>query len=397
MIVALIPARGGSKGIPRKNLAPVGGVPLLVHSILHARASRHVDLVVVTTDDAEIAAVAAEHGAAVVQRPAELASDEASSEAALHHALDEVRARIGTDVELVVFLQATSPIRQPGDLDGAIERIRAEGADSLFAATPQRGFVWAESTDGPRPLTYDVRSRKRRQDLDGEHWEENGSFYIFRPWVLDELGNRLGGTISIWPMHPLDSFQVDEPGDIEMLTTLLALRGAAAAPAAIGRVRLICFDFDGVLTDNRVLVDEHGTEAVFCDRGDGWGIARVRDLGVPVVVLSTERNDVVQARARKLDIECVHGSGDKAATIREIAARHGVALEDVAFVGNDVNDLPALEVVGLPIAVRDARPEVLAAVVAVTRRGGGRGAAREVCDWIVDARTTERGDEVARH
>jgi YrbI family 3-deoxy-D-manno-octulosonate 8-phosphate phosphatase len=385
MIVAVIPARGGSKGIPRKNVALVGGVPLVAHSILHARRSRHIDLVVVSTDDDEIAAIATAHGADVVRRPAVLATDEATSEAALRHALDDVRARLDADIELVVFLQATSPVRQPGDLDGAIERVRTEGADSLFAACPQRGFVWSESDGVLEPLTYDNRARPRRQDLRGEHWEENGSFYVFRPWVLDDLDNRLGGAVSLWPMHPLDSFQVDEPGDLELLTTLLALRSATAVPPAIDRVRLVCFDFDGVLTDNRVLVDEHGTESVFCDRSDGWGIARVRELGIPVVILSTEHNDVVLARARKLGVECVHGSSDKGSAICEIAARHGVELADVAFVGNDVNDLPALRLVGVPIAVRDSHPELLTVAIATTTRDGGRGAAREVCDWILAA------------
>jgi N-acylneuraminate cytidylyltransferase len=397
MIVAVIPARGGSKGIPRKNLVLVGGVPLLVHSVRHARASRHVDVVVVSTDDDEIAAVAHAHGADVVRRPAELASDEATSEVALSHALAGVRARAGADIELVVFLQATSPVRQPDDLDGAIELLREQGADSLFSACPQRGFVWGASDGAMRSLTYDFRERRRRQDLGHEHWEENGSFYVFRPWVLDELGNRLGGTVTMWPMHPLDSFQVDEPDDVELLTTLLALRGTSVPPPVIERVALVCFDFDGVLTDNRVVVDQHGVEAVWCDRGDGWGIARVRELGIPVVVLSTERNDVVPARARKLGVECVHGCADKAEALREIAARHGVALDDVAFVGNDVNDLPALRLVGVPIAVRDARPEVLDAVVAITSRDGGRGAAREVCDWILAARTTADIDRSAPH
>jgi YrbI family 3-deoxy-D-manno-octulosonate 8-phosphate phosphatase len=386
MIVAVIPARGGSKGIPRKNLVPVGGLPLIAHSILHARRSQHVDLVVVSTDDDEIAEVAERYGATVVGRPAPLASDKASSEVALRHALDEVRDRYDDTVEMVVFLQATSPVRQATDLDGAIERLRAEDADSLFAACPQRGFVWGASDAGLRSLTYDFRERRRRQDLGGEHWEENGSFYVFRPWVLDELGNRLGGKVTIWPMHPLDSFQVDEPGDPELLTTLLALRTPPAGPLAIDRVRLVCFDFDGVLTDNRVLVDEQGTEAVFCDRGDGWGITRVHELGIPVVILSTERNDVVPARARKLGVECIHGSADKAGAICEIAERHEVALDEIAFVGNDVNDLPAFRLVGVPIAVHDARPEVIAAAVATTTRDGGRGAAREVCDWILAAR-----------
>ena len=385
MIVAVIPARGGSKGIPRKNVLPVGGLPLIAHSILHARRSRLVDLVVVSTDDPEIAAVARRFGAEVVDRPADLATDGAPSEPTLAHALDHVRTQHGP-VDLVVFLQATSPLRRPDDVDGAIEHLRAEGADSLFSACPMHGFVWR---DGPalRSLTYDHEDRPRRQDLGGDDWQENGSIYVFAPWVLDELGNRLGGRIALWPMHPLDSFQVDEPGDLELLDSLVALRASRSAPVDVDRVGLLVLDFDGVLTDNRVLVDEHGTESVACDRGDGWGIARLREAGVPVVIVSTERNGVVGARAAKLGIECVQDCADKAAAVRVLAERHGVALADVAFVGNDVNDLPALDLVGFPIAVGDARPEVVRVAVATTARPGGAGAVREVCDWILAARS----------
>lgn len=385
MIPAIIPARGGSKGIPRKNVLPVGGIPLLAHTILHATNSRLVDLVVVSTDDEEIAEVAVAYGATVVERPPELASDTAASEPAVRHALDAVRAEHGTDVEMVVFLQATSPLRQPGDLDGAIELLRVDGADSLFSASRVHGFVWRETGAGLTSVTYDFRERQRRQDLGGPDWEENGSFYVFRPWVLDELGNRLGGRVVVWPMHPLDSFQVDDPGDLELIASLYPRRGAHRRPDALARVRLLVFDFDGVLTDNRVQVDEHGVESVVCDRSDGWGIARLRDRGIPVAILSTEANAVVAARAAKLAVECTHGCTDKALAIEELAARHGVDLADVAFVGNDVNDLPALARVGVPIAVADARPEVLAAAVAVTTRPGGQGAAREVCDWLLAA------------
>ena len=382
MIVAIIPARGGSKGIPRKNVQPIGGVPLVAHSVLQARRSRHVDLTVVSTDDDEIAAVAASYGAEVVHRPPALATDDASSESALRHALDTVRARHGP-VELVVFLQPTSPLRQAGDIDGAIERLRAEDSDAIFSANRQHGFVWRMGSAGLRSLTYDHRQRPRRQDVDGEDWAENGSIYVFRPWVLDELGNRLGGKVSVWPMHPLDSFQIDEPTDLALMQTLYALREAGAPSKVLQGVRLLVFDFDGVLTDNRVIVDEHGTESVMCDRSDGWGIARLRERGIPVVILSTESNGVVPARARKLGVECVHACSDKSMAIRDIANRHDVPLEQVAFVGNDVNDLDALHLVGVPIAVRDARPEVLSVAVAITSREGGRGAAREVCDWLL--------------
>lgn len=150
-------------------------------------------------------------------------------------------------------------------------------------------------------------------------------------------------------------------------------------------MRLLVLDFDGVLTDNRVLVDETGREAVWCHRGDGWGIARLRDAALPVVVLSTEENGVVAARCRKLRVPCVQGERDKLAALRRLAAEAGVGPEAVAFVGNDVNDADCLEWVGFPIVVADAMAMVRPLARYVTALPGGHGAVREVCDWILAA------------
>jgi N-acylneuraminate cytidylyltransferase len=135
-----------------------------------------------------------------------------------------------------------------------------------------------------------------------------------------------------------------------------------------------------------VLVGQSGEEAVACHRGDGWGIARLREAGVPVVVISTETNPVVAARCRKLGIDCTDACDDKVAALTSIAAKLGVGPNEVAYVGNDVNDLACLRWVGLPIAVADAEPEVRAAARLVTTRPGGSGAVREVVDWILTTR-----------
>ena len=156
-------------------------------------------------------------------------------------------------------------------------------------------------------------------------------------------------------------------------------------PVLPAEVPLLVLDFDGVLTDNRIIVLEDGSEGVICDRGDGWGIARLKDVGVQVLVLSTESNPVVAARCRKLNIECIQGCDKKVAALREFAERRGITSEDIAYVGNDVNDLECLRWVGMPIAVADARPEVIGAARWVTRNRGGHGAAREVADWILAA------------
>ncbi|MCC7418316.1 MAG: HAD hydrolase family protein [Acidobacteria bacterium] len=164
------------------------------------------------------------------------------------------------------------------------------------------------------------------------------------------------------------------------------MKAAESIETTIARVRLVVFDFDGVFTDNTVYVAEDGTESVRCWRGDGLGLARLREAGIPAVVLSTERNPVVASRSRKLNVRCIHGCDDKLSALRALAAELGVALFDVAYVGNDVNDLACLEAVGLPIVVRDAHPDVAGAALLRTTAEGGRGAVREICDRLVSAR-----------
>ena len=162
--------------------------------------------------------------------------------------------------------------------------------------------------------------------------------------------------------------------------------------ALLRRVRLVVFDFDGVFTDNTVYVSQDGTESVRCWRSDGLGTAKLKQAGVDIVIVSTETNPVVSARAGKLALRCVQGCDDKLSAVRALAAESGVRLQDVAFVGNDINDLACLEAIGLPIVVQDAHHDVLAAAAYRTTARGGRGAVREVCDAIVAART-----QVTRH
>ena len=151
-------------------------------------------------------------------------------------------------------------------------------------------------------------------------------------------------------------------------------------------VHLVVFDFDGVFTDNTVYVSQDGVESVRCWRGDGIGLTALKTLGIDTVIVSTETNPVVTARSRKLVIRCVQGCDDKLAVVRELAAELGVTMKQVAFVGNDINDLACLKAVGIPIVVGDAHPAVIKAAAYRTSAPGGRGAVREVCDLIVASR-----------
>lgn len=157
----------------------------------------------------------------------------------------------------------------------------------------------------------------------------------------------------------------------------------------LSTVELVVFDFDGVFTDNTVFVDQEGKESVRCWRSDGLGLSRLRENGVKTYIISTEANPVVSARAKKLKIDCLQAVEDKAAAILSTCQNLGVDPAQTLFVGNDINDIPAFKVVGLPVAVADAYPEVLPYVLASTAKPGGFGAVREICDVIVQAKQAE--------
>jgi YrbI family 3-deoxy-D-manno-octulosonate 8-phosphate phosphatase len=247
------------------------------------------------------------------------------------------------------------------------------------------GFVWRQRDDTGEvaSFNYDHMNRPRRQDLHHHDMQENGSIYVFKPSVLREHNNRLGGKVALHVMDALDSFQVDDPADLDLMERLLLVRAPKPASVDLSAIKLLVLDFDGVMTDNRVLVDQDGVEAVFCNRADGWGIARVKEAGIEVIVISTEPNPVVAARCRKLKIECVQDCANKLEALAQIMPQRGLMRDQVAYVGNDVNDLEAMGVVGVPIAVADAVPEVRRIATLVTSKRGGDGAVREVCDWIL--------------
>ncbi len=356
-----------------------------MHTIEQARECRSISRVVVSTDDAEIASVARSGGAEVVIRPSEISGDQASSESALLHVLDSLKAAEGYDPDAVVFLQATSPIRRPGEIQAAIGKFIGESADSLFSAHPFTGFLWREEGGRPASFSYDFRSRPRRQDAPRD-FRENGSIYIFKPWVLRKHNNRLGGRIAMHVMSEIDSLDIDGRDDLEFAAAVLAMRRPARDASRLAGVRLLALDFDGVMTDNAVWTVQDGTEAVRCDRGDGYGIGLLRKAGLEVVVVSSEENPVVSARCRKLGIRCIQGVSDKVKVLAEETSRLGIGREAVAYVGNDVNDLDAMRWAGTAIAVADAHSSAISAAVMVTVMPGGRGAVREVAEWILEAR-----------
>ncbi len=381
--LAVVPARGGSRGIPRKNLRKVGGRTLLRRTVEAARASTRLSRIVVSTDDEEIAAEAASAGAEVIRRPPELASDTASSEGVLLHALDTLAQRERYAPELIVLLQCTSPFTRAEDIDAAIDLVLASGADVAFGAAPFHGFLWRQGPDGAwLGVNHDRAQRPRRQDRPLEYLE-TGSIYVMKAAGFKSARHRFFGTVvpSIIPSER--ALEIDEPGDLRRAELLL---GFAAAPHVGGLPdppAALVMDFDGVFTDNRMLVLQGGEEAVVCHRADGLGLAQLRASGLPMVVISTERNPVVATRCAKLGLECLQGEDDKVAALTRWLEQRHLAPDRVVYVGNDRNDLGCMRHVGCAVVPCDAEAEALAAADLVLQRPGGRGALRELADLLL--------------
>ncbi|HEX5859270.1 MAG TPA: acylneuraminate cytidylyltransferase [Microbacterium sp.] len=382
--VAVIPARGGSKGVPRKNLRRVGGVPLIGRAIAAARAADRIDRVVVSTDDPEIAAIAQEWGAEIVHRPSELAGDLATSESALLHALAALDAR-GLDVGVLVFLQATSPFIDPSALADAVDMVESHTFDSAFSATKSYGFLWTRGKKGDaKALGHDRDTRPRRQDRE-PHVLETGAFYVMDAAGFRAARHRFFGRTGFVPVPERTAIEIDSEEQLALARAIAPLASSGDAAEAI-RVDAVVTDFDGVHTDDTATVGSDGREYVRVSRSDGMGIARLRRAGIPVLILSTEENPVVSARAAKLRVDVRQGLDDKADALREWAASRRIPLSRIAYLGNDVNDLACLELVGWPVAVPDAHPLVLAAARAIVSRPGGGGAVRDLADRVLRAR-----------
>ncbi|MFI9047737.1 cytidylyltransferase domain-containing protein [Streptomyces sp. NPDC053427] len=412
-VVAVIPARGGSKGVPAKNLAAVGGVPLVARAVRECLAARLVTDVVVSTDDAGIAAAARGAGAVVVRRPGDIAGDTATSEAAVLHAMDAYEAERGTEVDAVLLVQCTSPFLVREDIDGVAAAVVEDGADSALTVAPFHGFVWRDAADdagvsgalpvqsaagspsgtaapatvtavGGYGVNHDKTFRPRRQDRP-QDLLETGAAYAMDAAGFRTAGHRFFGRTELVRTDPARVLEVDDPHDLARARALAPLLDAPR-PGALPTsddIDAVVLDFDGTQTDDRVLIDADGREIVAVHRGDGLGIAALRRAELKLLILSSEQNPVVAARARKLQVPVLHGIDRKDLALKQWCEETGTDPQRVLYVGNDVNDLPCFDLVGWPVAVAGAHDVVRGAARAVTATPGGSGAIREIAGWLL--------------
>ncbi|GAB4580899.1 MAG: N-acylneuraminate cytidylyltransferase [Anaerolineales bacterium] len=413
-LLALIPARGGSKSIPRKNLKPLGGFPLIAWSIAAGLQAECRPRVVVSTDDEEIAAIARKYGAETpFMRPAEFAQDTTLDLPVFQHALTWFAEHEGWQPDIVIQLRPTSPFRPTGMVDEAVRLLQTHpDASSVRGIVPsgQNPYkMWR--ADGHGPMTPLLATEipeaynQPRQKLPPTYWQ-TGHIDAIRPEVI--LNGSMSGSV-IYPLHIDPMYTVDLDTLLDWDRAEWRLRDPklkVIRPHSISdtqspisnlqspisnkrplpeKIALLVFDFDGVMTDNTAWVDQNGIESVRISRSDGMAVEMLQKAGVPMLIFSSEPNPVVAARARKLGLPVVHGIGigDKGTRLANLLAEQGIDPAQVVYVGNDLNDLPCFPLVGCAVAVADSHPSALEQADLVLTRKGGDGAVRELSEMIL--------------
>lgn len=381
--VAIIPARGGSKGIPKKNLKIIGGKPLIAHSILAAINSNTVDKTYVSTDDDEIAQVSKEYGASVILRPKRISGDNASSESALLHALQFIESLEQINPKLLLFLQCTSPLTKSEDIDNCVNTLLINAADTAFSATNFYHFIWKKNPKGNVVgINHNKKGRILRQNQDKQYLE-NGAIYVMKAKGFKKYKHRFFGKTAVYEMPLGRSFEIDDPIDIYISECLFRYDSIQSNLEKLpNKITGIAFDFDGVFTNNKVLTIQNGYEAVLSDRSDGMGIELLNNMKLPMIVISSEKNNVAIHRCKKLNIRIEHGIKNKVELLNDWIKENNINQKGLIYVGNDINDIECMKFASCGICVADSHEDVKKYADIIIDQAGGNGAIREISDLI---------------
>lgn len=386
MNVAFIPVRGGSKSIPLKNIKPICGKPLVYWTLKAACGCRYIDKVYVATESDKVRETVESfktgmeanifNKAVVIGRSMKSASDTASTEFAMLEFAGKY------EFDNIVLIQATSPLLQVVDLDSGFEEFNNPGTDSVMSFVRQKRFNWMYTSEGNvEPTNYDVFQRPRRQEFGG-YLVENGAFYITSKINLIKSQNRVSGNIKAVEMNEDTFFEIDEPSDWVIIEALMKKNGIVA-PEDKPTIKMFLTDCDGCLTDGGMYYSEKGDELKKFNTRDGMGFGMLRKQGVITGIITSESVDLNRRRAEKLNLDILEsGCKDKASVIKKYCEQYGIALENVCYIGDDINDIEAIKMVGLGCCPSDAMPEVKAVARYITETKGGEGVIREVVNSL---------------
>jgi len=392
--VAFIPVRGGSKSIPLKNIREICGRPLVYWTLDAAVGCSKIEKVYLCTDSLaireKVVAYIEENQCAekliCIGRPPETATDTASTESAMLYF-----AQNWSGFEHIILIQATSPLLTEEDLSQAISKYEHEGYDSLLSVVRQKRFFWQVTGECYTPINYDFTHRPRRQEFDG-YLVENGAFYINTRENLLQDACRLSGKVGVYEMAEETYFEIDEPSDWLIIEQMLSRRqgGNQGRQEGLKGIKLLLTDCDGVLTDGGMYYSESGEESKRFSTLDGMAVALLHNAGIKFGIMTGENVRLVRRRAEKMGADfCLLGVQDKLEALLKLCTEQGVALEEVAYIGDDVNDLDVLKLVGFPCCVPGGLLQVRQAARYITQCPGGQGAVREVAELILSAQREE--------
>ncbi len=376
--IAIIPLRAGSKGIKNKNRKKILGRPLFSWTLSAAIESR-LDHVYIFTDDENIKYLIDNdyrwtNKVSVVQRSSESASDTASTEMAML----ELAEKINYDFTHYFLLQATSPLTTSSDINKAISVLES-GADSVISVVRTNRFIWNNKGES---LNYDYLNRPRRQDFDGL-LIENGSIYGCTKTSFIQTNNRLGGKIQVMEMPEDTLTEIDEPTDLTLIEQLLRKR-LIEHKKPVKAIKYVVLDVDGVFTDATASYDKNGELSKQFSLFDGMGLEILREHGVEPIIMTSENSELVKRRMEKLQInKCFLGVKDKFAFLNNLLKELGASRNEIAYLGDDINDLANILSVGWGACPMNATSSIKDAADIKLTTYGGKGAIREFVEFII--------------
>lgn len=381
--IAFIPVRGGSKSIPLKNIKPFCGKPLVCWNIEALENCPEVDEVIVATDSDAIWTTVEKQNykkTTLYRRSAENACDTASTESVM---LEYIHNANLAEDNIFMLVQATSPLTESIHFSEALQMYAKGEYDSIITCVRNFRFFWNE--DGTS-MNYNYMNRPRRQNFKGMLME-NGAFYINTVKNILGNGNRLGGKIGIYEMPEYTATEIDEPDDWIILENLMRKHVLAHTDNATPSIKLFLSDIDGTLTDGGMYYSENGDELKKFNTRDGMGMGMLREKGIKVGVITSEDRELNQRRADKLKLDFFYQgkkNGGKLAVAKEICDQMGITLQEVAYIGDDINCIELLTAVGLAAcpADADARVKAIPGIHVMTKKGG-EGCVREFCETIM--------------
>lgn len=383
--VALIPVRGGSKSIPLKNIKPICGRPLVWWTLDAAINCAKISKVFISTDSDDIRKSVNEYikmyscsdRLFCFDRDPSTATDTASTESAM---LD---FSLKNKFENIILIQATSPLLTDENLTNAIKQYESSNCDSLLSVVRQKRFVWKNEADGAVSVNYDYNNRPRRQEFDG-FLVENGAFYITSKQLLEQSKCRLSGGIGLYEMPEETYYEIDEPSDWFIIEKLLKQQNRSKAKVSMSNIKLLATDCDGIMTDAGMYYTEHGDEIKKFNARDGMGFELLRNQGIKTAIITKENTKMVENRAKKIKADYLYqGVNNKIETLKEIAKIENISIDNIAYLGDDVNDVECLKAAGLGITVKDAMKPALEAADIVLGTTGGKGAVRAAAEIIL--------------